>query len=617
MKPYRRIVCALLAGALLAGALSFAAPRTGGAPEAQADVPALVLDAQQETAYRMKVGDRVQLCAPEAGAAVSEGGDTGSGSGQETGDADIYWAPENPDVVSVTQDGLVTALAQSEQPVEVAGRYESGVILVCNITVSGYAVTELTLTPARGTMQVGETQTVAAEILPEEAAADAVLTWWSSDESVLTVAQDGTVTAAGEGTAEVLAQAENGLTASCTIAVSGWALTGFTLEPSALTLKAGQSQRLTAVAQPEGAQLGALRWRSDALEVASVAQDGTVTAHKAGTAVITAEDEDGRTASSTVTVTAAPAETVTAISLNRRTMTLTVGGTGRLTAAITPASLQNTATVTWTSGNAAVARVSGGTVTARKAGTAVITASVGEVRAQCTVTVKNKPTGSGSGSTTGTTGTTGVTGGGGILYLPGTLIPIESTRLYTMPQYIPDTVFLTVDSDMGAQIVSMLSVLESAGMQATFFVPVENLYASDDLLRHIAGDGHSIGLLLTRAQAQANPVELLNSANEALSVITGTPTRLVRIAGGSGGNLSREAAQAIRAGGYRLWDWSASPRTYDAAVGAMNRTGTVTVRFDSSANTAAVLQKLLPYMKYCGIPARGIGAGDTPICQTP
>ena len=81
--------------------------------------------------------------------------------------------------------------------------------------------------------------------------------------------------------------------------------------------------------------------------------------------------------------------------------------------------------------------------------------------------------------------------------------------------------------------------------------------------------------------------------------------------------LNSAAAQAIRAGGYRLWDWSTAPRSYEAAVSAINRTGSVTVRFDSSANTASVLQQLMPYMKYCGIPARGIGAGDTPICQTP
>ena len=633
MKRYRRAVCALLAGVLLCGALSFAAPKKGNGPETQADILELILNAEEATEYSMKQNDRVQLRAPDR-ADEPEGLDdpdgSGSGSGELPADGGILWKSDNPDAVSVTEDGLVTALAQTETPVEVAGRRENGEVLVCRITVSGYAATGLTLTPERGTMQVGETQTIAAEIQPEEAA-DTALTWRSADEDILTVTQDGTVTAVGEGTTDIFAEAENGLSAKCTITVSGWMLTGFSIEPAAVRLKIGETKKLAAKPQPEGAEPGTLRWTSGTPSVASVAQDGTVTAETAGTAVITAANADGKTADCTVTVTGTDEEKVTAVTLNCKTLTLTVGGTATLKATVSPKKLQNTA-ITWKSNNAAVARVDkNGKVTALKTGTAVVTASAGGVSARCTVTVKKKSTSGGtmpsakpstpgspspSGST-GTTGVTGVTGGAGILYLPGTLIPADSVREYTIPQYIPDTVFLTIDSDMGSNIVSILSVLETAGVRATFFVPAENLYASDDLLRHIAGDGHSIGLLLTRTQAESNPVELLNSANETFSVITGTPTRLVRIAGGSSGNLTSTAAQAIRAAGYRLWDWNTAPRSYDAAVSAINRTGTVTVRFESSAETASVLQQLMPYMKYCGIPARGISAGDTPICQTP
>lgn len=626
MKRYQRAICALLAGVLLCSALSFAVLQSGSGPETQADIPELILDPEQAMEYHMQINDRLQLRAP-AQTSEPSGTDTpddGSGSEELPGYGDIFWDSDNPEVVSVTEDGLVTALASTETPVQVAGRCENGAVLVCYITVSGYAVTDIILTPERETMKVGETQTIAAEIQPAEAA-DATLTWRSDDETILTVAQDGTVTAVGEGTTDVVVQADSGLTAKCTISVSGYPLTGMVLEPSTVQLKSGETKQLTAKPQPEGAELGTLRWTSDAPSVASVTQDGMVTAQAAGTAVITVTNADGHTATSTITVTG---QAVTGITLNRKSLTLTVGNTATLQATISPKELQNTA-VTWKSGNAAVARVDqNGTVTALKAGTAVITASVGDVRAQCTVTVKNKtnpskpstpsrPGQSGSTGSTGWTGSTGVTGGAGILYLPGTLIPSNTIRTYTMPQYIPDDVFLTIDSDMSANVVSILSVLETSGVRATFFVPVENLYASDDLLRHIAGDGHNIGLLLTRTQAQGDPVALLNSANETLSVITGTPTRLVRIAGGSAGNLTSTSAQAIRTNGYRLWDWNASPGSYQTAVTAINRTGTVTVRFESNAAAASILQQLAPYMKYCGIPSRGISPGDTPICQTP
>ena len=63
--------------------------------------------------------------------------------------------------------------------------------------------------------------------------------------------------------------------------------TGLTLSAETVTLAAGRSTTLTAVFSPIGAG-GKPTWNSNAPDVASVTSDGQVTAHKAGTAVITA-----------------------------------------------------------------------------------------------------------------------------------------------------------------------------------------------------------------------------------------------------------------------------------------------------------------------------------------
>ncbi|WCN37161.1 S-layer homology domain-containing protein [Aneurinibacillus uraniidurans] len=80
--------------------------------------------------------------------------------------------------------------------------------------------------------------------------------------------------------------------------------------------------------------------------------------------------------------------------LNKTTTTLTVGKTDTLTAMITPANVI-TKSVTWTSSNDAIASVSSdGTITAKKAGTAIITAITawGGIANQATCTVTVQPT---------------------------------------------------------------------------------------------------------------------------------------------------------------------------------------------------------------------------------
>ncbi|MBW7462419.1 Ig-like domain-containing protein, partial [Paenibacillus sepulcri] len=82
---------------------------------------------------------------------------------------------------------------------------------------------------------------------------------------------------------------------------------------------------------------------------------------------------------------------VTGVALDRSSLPLTVGGTGVLLAAVSPADAANKA-LTWSSDNTNVAAVdSSGNVTAVGAGTAVITAVTadGGYTAASTVTVTN------------------------------------------------------------------------------------------------------------------------------------------------------------------------------------------------------------------------------------
>ena len=82
-------------------------------------------------------------------------------------------------------------------------------------------------------------------------------------------------------------------------------VTGVSLDESSITLDVGGNQTLTATVTPEDATNKKVRWTSDNETVATVSEDGVVTAVAGGTAVITATTHDGLfTATCTVTVNA-------------------------------------------------------------------------------------------------------------------------------------------------------------------------------------------------------------------------------------------------------------------------------------------------------------------------
>ncbi|QSH92275.1 hypothetical protein C5N99_07330 [Treponema medium] len=102
---------------------------------------------------------------------------------------------------------------------------------------------------------------------------------------------------------------------------SAVAVTGVTLDKPTVSLVAGTSTTLTATVLPANATNKTVAWSSDKPAIASVDKNGTVTAHKAGEAVIIVTTEDGgKTASCKVNVTAKPPTTYK--------VTFSVDGTG-------------------------------------------------------------------------------------------------------------------------------------------------------------------------------------------------------------------------------------------------------------------------------------------------
>lgn len=86
-------------------------------------------------------------------------------------------------------------------------------------------------------------------------------------------------------------------------ATGGTEVTSVTLNKATLNLEVGKTGKLSATVLPASAANKSITWSSSKTDVASVSSNGTVTAKKAGTAVITATATNGKSASCTVTVT--------------------------------------------------------------------------------------------------------------------------------------------------------------------------------------------------------------------------------------------------------------------------------------------------------------------------
>lgn len=165
-------------------------------------------------------------------------------------------------------------------------------------------------------------------------------------------------------------------------------VTSITMNRNTLYLVKGSSVVLTAQVRPDNASDKTITWTSSVPSVATVNQEGSVTAERAGSAIITAS-AGNKTATCIVTV-SDNAIGVTSVTLNKNAMSLVSGTFESLTVTVNPANATNVVTV-WTSSDGSVATVDNyGMVRAKNPGKSTVTVTAGGKSASCVVTVRSK-----------------------------------------------------------------------------------------------------------------------------------------------------------------------------------------------------------------------------------
>ncbi|MBQ8279207.1 MAG: Ig-like domain-containing protein [Roseburia sp.] len=207
-------------------------------------------------------------------------------------DKSVTWKSSNTSVATVSSSGLVTAVGNGTATITVTTA-TGAKTATCKVTVS-IAPTGVTLNKTTAILtSKGATAQLTATVAPSNAA-DKSVTWKSSNTSVATVSSSGLVTAVGNGTATItVTTASGGKTATCKVTVN-IAVTDVSLNQSNATLaKVGDTLQLTATVTPSNAANKSVSWKSSDTNVATVSEDGLVTAKNSGTCTITASALDG------------------------------------------------------------------------------------------------------------------------------------------------------------------------------------------------------------------------------------------------------------------------------------------------------------------------------------
>lgn len=275
--------------------------------------------------------------------------------GDDMTDVTVTWTSRDAAVVTVTGGGLVTAAGNGTTTVEAAVGEAAGTATM----TTEQQPAEVRVSSALDTLvAIDDTVRLSAEAFDANGheVEDAVFTWASDDEAVLTVDAAGLATAAGPGSARVTAAADS-VSGSTEVTVDQ-RTAAVTVTPAADTLAAlGDTVRLTAEAMDaNGHQVAGAEftWTSGDDSVVAVDSTGLAAAVSNGSAGVTATyDEVVGSAMMTVWQRAAD------MRMWPQRDTLLVPDTVRLSAEAHDANghLLTNAEFVWSSGNGSVASV--------------------------------------------------------------------------------------------------------------------------------------------------------------------------------------------------------------------------------------------------------------------
>ncbi len=398
----------------------------------------------------------------------------------------VTWVSSDPSIVTVDDKGVITGVKGGQAAVSVIT--EDGIkVASCTVTVRE-PVTSIKLDGHRGTTRLlTGTYQLTYTIEPKTEGVNRDVTWTSSAPDIATVSENGLVTFLKPGKATIVvktidAGTSGNLIDTCEFYINN-PVTSVDLDYTDITLKMGEEFRLTALVLPEDASDKTVLWSSSDTNVATVNENGMVTAVNSGSATILCKSADsGETSMCNVTV----YQPVTGVTISNESMTVRKGQEFWLNATCQPENAMNKLII-WSSSDTSIATVDkNGKVTAVEPGDCVITATSQDsgVTARCSLTVTQPITGISLNTNAKT-----ILAGEKFVIIP-TIEPLDADNknvTYTSS----DTSVATVDSDgivtgvRGGKTVIIVKT-EERGLIASCLVTVQEFVSSVNITQDSA-----------------------------------------------------------------------------------------------------------------------------------
>lgn len=223
----------------------------------------------------------------------------------------VTWESDNEEVAVIDANGLLTALGKGIASITATTTDGSNLQAITSVQVSEptpeivYAES-LILSDSEIHLTSGKTYLLKAQVLPENTT-NPTVEWQSDDEDVATVDEQGYVLALNPGCATIYCRTTDGtnLQKECTVCVETEVIliTEFTFDYPKGEITVGEMMTLKPYITPENATNKTIQWSSSDETIATIDQNATVTALKAGETQIYGITTDGSNKKATMTLT--------------------------------------------------------------------------------------------------------------------------------------------------------------------------------------------------------------------------------------------------------------------------------------------------------------------------
>ncbi len=216
-------------------------------------------------------------------------------------DSSITWSSDTPEIASVSKDGKLQA--NGVGTAVIVATTSRGTSTKFNITVNEITATGIEIENKIEEITLEETQKLNVIFTPENTTYKDI-EWSSSDENIISVSSDGTITAIELGTATITATHKE-LQDSFEIEVLP--IKAESIEIQELTdyeqtddgegykVNENDTVSLTAIISPENTTDKTIKWSVDDENIATIDENGNLAILATGTVLVTAETENGKT----------------------------------------------------------------------------------------------------------------------------------------------------------------------------------------------------------------------------------------------------------------------------------------------------------------------------------